>query len=301
MFFQTWLLIEFDGLIDSEALQMWQIFGAVQFFKVRSCHTGCRWYMWTSRKISFLWNCTWPFVAWQNPKGDYDMISSLKVPQALCFSMSEVGSGGRWSFEVDEDHWQNRRNFNWKLEDLPLDLQPRNQKLLKFTAILPLPRCLSKLHSTEWSCGNWKLVGKPSPSFATLQSKWWKNTSFSLKLRCHIFSTSRGLKLEIPSKNSIQTLKQTIKPSNNFSALHPFRTAWLAAQKMPKYFWLGRCPRTRLGWLGHKETMGLASHSRISGVSPDDMQRPGWLIASEKKRPGWKVSSCRCQALMIRM
>ena len=203
--------------------------------------------------------------------------------------------------EVDEDLWQNRRNFNWKLEDLPLDLQPRNQKLLKLTAILPLPRCLSKLHSTQWSCGNWKLVGKPSPSFATLQSKWWKNTSFSLKLRCHIFSTSRGLKLEIPSKNSIQTLKQTIKPSNNFSALHLFRTAWLAAQKMPKYFWLGRCPRTRLGWLGHKETMGLASHSRISGVSPDDMQRPGWLIASEKKQPGWKVSSCRCQALMIQM
>lgn len=36
-FFRLGLLIEFDGLIDSEAIQMWQIFGAVQFFKVRSC------------------------------------------------------------------------------------------------------------------------------------------------------------------------------------------------------------------------------------------------------------------------
>ena len=62
----------------------------------------------------------------------------------------------KWVVEVGEDLWQNRRNFNWKLEDLPLDLQPRNQKLLKFTAILPLPSCLSKLHSTEWSCGNTK-------------------------------------------------------------------------------------------------------------------------------------------------
>ena len=110
-FFRLGLLIEFDGLIDSEAVQMWQIFGAVQFFKVRSCTqdavdicglqerylsswTAARFFQ-TYPNILNQQQNAWPFVASQNPKGDYDMIPSLKVPQALCFSMSEVG---RWSW-----------------------------------------------------------------------------------------------------------------------------------------------------------------------------------------------------------
>ena len=64
-----------------------------------------------------------------------------------------------------------------------------------------------------------------------------KTPRFSLKLRCHIFSTSRGLKLEIPSKNSIQTLKQTIKPSNNISALHRFRDSVTCRTEDAKVFW----------------------------------------------------------------
>lgn len=114
---------------------MWQIFGAVQLEKVQC---------WTAPRVFQ----TYPNILISNKTPGHSLLGKTpKVTMTWSHTWSykpRVFPCGKWVVEVGEDLWQNRRNCNWKLEDLPLDLQPRNEKLFKFTALLPLPWCLSK-------------------------------------------------------------------------------------------------------------------------------------------------------------
>lgn len=192
MFFQTWFA---DRIwwIDrfrsySDVTDIW----GSPVFQSPFVYTGCRWYMWTSRKIAFLFNCSSVFS--DIPKHFESATKRLAIrclaksqrwlwddaipegPTSLVFF--HVGSGSLKLVKIF-DKTAETSTGNWKIFHLIFNLATRNSSNLQLFCLCPAVY----LSSTQLN------GAVETPSFATLQSKWWKNTSFFLEVEMsHFFN-----------------------------------------------------------------------------------------------------------------